>query len=452
MSANRTSLALSHRFSRRAVVQASVAGAIIAPGTSIAARQQATPSSATPGATPVAVSGEPVPELGGMEMLTEDLMARWGLPGAQLAISTGGRLVFDRGFGYAEKEADEAVQPDHRFRIASVSKVITTVAILRLVQAGKLRLDEPVFPLLGLEPPANAPYDPRLDLVTVEHLLTHAGGWNSALSGDPQYLPWSQLAASSLGESGPPSAETIIRFMLGAGLDFDPGTSSVYSNFGFNVLGRVIEKITGLPYEAATQQEVLAPAGITDMAIGKTRFEDRAEREVRYYQPPEYPATMPSVFPGEPFVPFAYGTFFMEAMDSHGGWIAKARDLLTFALAVDGTRGPALLDDETVTTMLSTPRPPTVGLNGAGNAESSNGLGWVIQDGLLGREWAHSGALAGSNGALLLRNDDGLALAFLCNTLPADFVAFFEDLRTTLIEGLDAVSVWPSGDLFENAG
>ena len=111
-----------------------------------------------------------------------------------------------------------------------------------------------------------------------------------------------------------------------------------------------------MPYGDYVQQQVLAPAGITDMRLGRTLFEDRAPGEVRYVNLPDQPL-VPSVFPGMEYVPLAYGGFYMEAMDAHGGWIATAEDQIRFATAVDGQRGRALLKPETVDMMLHTPRP-----------------------------------------------------------------------------------------------
>jgi N-acyl-D-amino-acid deacylase len=434
------------RCSRRAALRSGATGlAALAAAPSVGGRvaaAQATPASDLP------ISGPAVPELAALDAASRDLVANWGLPGALLAVGYEGRLVFDRGYGYADLEAGEAVEPNHRFRVASVTKTITAVGVMALVEAGELALSDKVFPLLDLEPPANATVDPRLDEVTVEHLLVHAGGWDSSASGDPQYVPMLQLAASVLGEPGPPDGESIVRFMLGSGLDFDPGTKSVYSNFGFNVAGRVIEQVTGQAYGTFIQERVLAPAGIATMQLGKTRLEERAADEVRYYQPPEYPATVPGVFPGEGFVPFAYGSFFLDAMDAHGGWIGRASDLVRYATAIDGARGEPLLRPEIVTTMLGAPRPAGEGYNGAANTDPATGLGWVVQAGPLGREWAHTGALGGSTAALLLRNDEGVTLSFVTNTLPADFVGFFGTLRPALTGALAAVATWPTHDLF----
>ncbi|MDQ3540575.1 MAG: beta-lactamase family protein, partial [Chloroflexota bacterium] len=242
---------------------------------------------ATPAASPVAggdlpVSGESVAELADFDALMKAMMPKWDLPGGQLAIAHQGRLVYNRGFGYASLEDHEAVTPDMTFRIASVSKTITAVAILGLVDAGELTLDTLVFPLLALEGPPGSLRDPRLDTITIEHLLVHSGGWNSAFF-EPQSIPTTLLASQALRAENPAEAETIVRYMLSQPLDFAPGSLSVYSNFGFNVLGRVIEHISGQPYEDYVKTQVLSPIEITTMAIGGTTLAERMPGEVRYY-------------------------------------------------------------------------------------------------------------------------------------------------------------------------
>jgi len=395
----------------------------------------------------IPTTGNEEPKLAAFDKLMADAMARWDIPGGQLAIAHDGRLVFNRGYGYASVEDQEVVEPDARFRIASSSKPITAVAVLKLVDQGKLALDTPVFPLLAYERLPNAPYDARLDRVTVRHLLMHAGGWNSALGVDPQYLPWPLLAAHVLGVPNPPEAEDIVRAMLAQPLDFDPGTKSAYSNFGFNVLGRVIEHVSGQPYERFVLDEVLAPAGIGSMAIGGTTLEERLPGEVRYYAP-DGMAPRPSVYPGGGFVPVAYGSFYLRSLDAHGGWIASASDLVRFMLAIDGSRGERLLRPETVSAMESARR-PTAAAAGAGNLKEALGLGWnsVAKDG--GYEWSHAGALEGSNASWMLRTADGTALAFVFNSLPADYNGFFGDILPQFQQLIAATKDWPETNLFE---
>jgi N-acyl-D-amino-acid deacylase len=424
------------RFSRRRVLQsASVAFAPVAVLRHTAAHSQATP-----------IASEEVPDLAEFDRTMTALMMRWDLPGSQLAVAKDGKLVFSRAYGLADRDTGEPVQPTSLFRIASVTKVITAVAILALIDDGLLTLDDKPFPLLDLEPPTNAPIDPRLADITIEHLLVHAGGWDSSVGFDPQYMPWSGLAAHVLGEPQPTSPQTIVRFMLSTPLDFDPGTRSAYSNFGYNVLGRVIEKLSGQTYDDFTQTRILSRAGIDTMRLGRTRLADRAPSEVTYYGPAGQPPRW-SVYPGEGFVPVGYGSYFMDALDAHGGWIASAEDLVRFATAVDGQRGEPLLKPETLNAMLTTPRPPSTAA-GAGNAEGGKGLGWVVTPAGDGVDWSHAGALEGSNAAWLTRTHDGLAIAFTTNTLPADYPAFFGDAITGLTDTAAGIPSWPTHDLF----
>ena len=144
----------SSALTRRKALQVAGAGLLLGGTTSRAlAAPPSTPIAAVP------VSGESVPELAAFDGAVLKLMGDWGLPGAQLSVGYEGRLVLSRGYGYADTEAGETVQLEHRFRIASVSKTLTTVGILRLVDAGKLTLEDKAFPLIDFEPPLNAPVD-----------------------------------------------------------------------------------------------------------------------------------------------------------------------------------------------------------------------------------------------------------------------------------------------------
>ena len=121
------------------------------------------------------------------DRLVADLMHRYNLPGGALAIVKDGRLVFARGYGLADIQNQEPVRPDSLFRIASLSKQVTAVAVLKLVEEGKLDLDERVFEILSdFTEPEGASRDPRIAEITVRHLLHHAGGWDKEVSGfDP---------------------------------------------------------------------------------------------------------------------------------------------------------------------------------------------------------------------------------------------------------------------------
>ena len=139
-----------------------------------------------------------------------------------------------------------------------VRRPITCAAVLRLIEQGKLKLDETVLPRLKLQPLGGELGDSRWNKLTVRHLLNHTGGWRKSESGDPLFQSL-QICASA-GIRGPADAKTTVRWMLGRSLDFTPGTDYSYSNFGYCLLGRLIEAITGQSYGDAVQKLVLAPA------------------------------------------------------------------------------------------------------------------------------------------------------------------------------------------------
>jgi CubicO group peptidase (beta-lactamase class C family) len=102
--------------------------------------------------------------------------------------------------------------------------------------------------------------------------------------------------------------------------------------------------------------------------------------------------------------------------------------------------------------MLTAPRPKNGWYNGMANTNSSDGLGWVVQPGPTGvTQWGHTGSLGGSNSAVVLRSDNGMSIAFATNTLPFDFIGYFDALIGNLTEVGYAITAWPSHDLFEAA-
>jgi N-acyl-D-amino-acid deacylase len=280
-------------------------------------------------------TGRVVSGMARFDRLLPELMRKWSIPGAAVAVSVQGRLVFARGYGWADRERGEAVQPDSLFRIASLSKSITAAAILKLVESGKLSLDDKAFRILShLRPPRGAKVDPRIYDITIRHLLQHSGGWDRDATFDPLFK--SEMIARAMGVPEPPGPQTIIRYMLGQPLQFAPGTRYAYSNFGYCMLRRVIEKVSGRSYEEYVKGHVLVWARITAMRLGRTLPAHRAPKEVRYYTYPGQPLTR-SVFPSlKGPVPWPYGGWYLEGLDANGGWLASAVDLMRFVTAMDG--------------------------------------------------------------------------------------------------------------------
>jgi len=359
-------------------------------------------------------------ELAAVDNAVSAMLERYAIPGAALAVVHEGRLVYARGYGYADRSTGSLVEPDSRFRIASISKPITAAAVLTLVESGKLTLDTKVFKLLGdLKPIPGATLDPRLGAITVRQLLQHQGGWDRGATFDPMFR--AREAAAAVSGPSPGSCTTIIRWMLGFPLQFTPGKKSVYSNFGYCVLGRVIERASGMAYSTYVRQAVLAPLGMSGTVLGQTL--QPLPGEVRYYDIPGA-GVATSVFDGISQVPWQYGGFYLEAMDSHGGWVSTTADLMRLLTGLNETRGKLLND---IYAWYRPPVPPP----------------WLAGIG----SWAHGGALVGASGIAAVAGENGWAL--LTNTWrhDTDFVErdpLFMDMKAAI----DSITSWPSGDLF----
>lgn len=240
-------------------------------------------------------------------------MADYDIPGMSVAISRNGKLVFASGYGLADKERGEPVGPAHRFRIASVSKPITRVAIARLIQDTGLNSNSSVFGAnseLGDEFPTPAA-NPDIEDITVDHLVRHRAGFVNIDKDDSKSDPMFAYTGSS--HAGL-IEWTLKNYPLGydPGTDPDPKKIDTYSNFGYCLLGRVIEARSGKTYEAYVRDAILKPAGASGMVIGGDKEADRKPREVKYYGGGAYSSVKPVRF------------------DSHGGWIATSIDLLRF--------------------------------------------------------------------------------------------------------------------------
>lgn len=419
------------------------------PSLVLAAFLSTLPAVSAPAAEAVPITGAGHPDLASFDELMVSFLREHEIPGAALAVARGGKLVYARGFGYADRERREPVQPEALFRIASLSKPITAAAIFTLIEQGKLRLDDRALPLLGVTPhlAPGASVDPRLETITIRQLLQHTAGFDRDKSFDPMFRSLS--IAEALGVPCPAEPLHIIRYMAGRPLDFNPGERGAYSNFGYCVLGRVIEKVSGQPYADYVRARVLAPLGITDMRIGRTLPEGRAPGEVRYYpsETKPRPACVGQI--GEP-APMPYGVWYLEAMDAHGGWIASAPGLVRFASHLQPPGNPALLSVRTAAEMFRqrvfTTTAPASGPTSRPAVEYA--CGWNVRR--VGRRFNawHTGLLSGTS-SILVRRQDGLTWAVLFNG-DADAAG---QRPASVIDPLvhraaDAVKRWPEIDLF----
>lgn len=363
----------------------------------------------------------------------EHFRQRWGIKGLSVAIAQEGRLVYAKGFGYANEEKQEEVEPWHLFRIASISKLVTGVAVMKLVEEGHISLDDKVFGPSGiLNDPAYLDYsDKRIEDITVRQLLTHTAGW-SRRYGDPMFMQ--HKIARVMNEELPIDNEIIIRYALSGKLHFTPGSRYSYSNLGYAILGKVIEKRSGMAYEDYVALNVLHPLGIYDMEIGGSFYEERATHEVRYYEPSYSPEVY--AFDGsEMYVPKAYGGNDLESLAAAGGWIASSVELIRLVTAIDGFEEiPDILAEETLEAMTT--------------KENTKGhlIGWKGSDG--NGTWWRTGTLSGSS-ALVVRQNNGIAWTIMINTTTSKRSRIHRESSRMMFHAIAKVRNWPGYDLFD---
>jgi N-acyl-D-amino-acid deacylase len=389
------------------------------------------------------VSGAAHAGLRALDEFMLGFMHRHDIPGGALAVSYKGRLVYDRGFGYADVEQKTPARPTSLFRIASISKPFTAVAVLQLVEQGKLSLDDKVFDLLDPKPFGERSVEPRFKKVTILHLLQHRGGWNRVSEFDPMFR--SHVIAEEAGHEGPAKPWDIIRYMAARKLQFEPGDYYSYSNFGYCLLGRVIERVSKTGYAEFVKESVLKPVGIRHMRIGATLAKGRLPDEVRYYGQDRRKAR--SVFASSKArsVPWEYGGFYLEAMDSHGAWLARASDLLRFACDFDDPEKSKLLKPASIEQMFARP-PGYAGSTKDGRPRTAfYACGWSIARGTQD----HGGSLPGTT-TKLMRRSDGIHWAVLLNSRrDAKGKRIHPDHVQGELQRLIArITKWPDRDLF----
>jgi len=284
--------------------------------------------------SPIPVVGDFVPELQAFDDAIVDFMVANDIPAGTSVISKDGEIVLEHGYGWFDQARTIPMNPGVMMRVASLTKPITLAAVRQLQKSGVLKVTNKVFCLdkqtedciLEIEPLEGQQVDPLLKDISVIHLMDHKGGWDREVTFDPMIE--SKKIANELGIDSPPSKYDIAQYMLGVPLDFKPGTQYAYSNFGYTLLGLIIEDATGMFYGDYIKQELFAPMGILGIELGITLPEERTNpREVSFYH---CTGKGESVFIPGSLVCWPDGGWYIEAMDAHGGWVVTGRAITTF--------------------------------------------------------------------------------------------------------------------------
>jgi CubicO group peptidase (beta-lactamase class C family) len=328
------------------------------------------------------------------------------IAGLSIAVAKDGRLVYAAGFGDADKENGIEMSVNHRLRIGSISKTVTSVAIFRLIESHAkfgngqtLSLDSPVFGnggILGdkIQVPALLA---SLQGLKIHHLLEHTSGIPSN-AGDPTHCASGDLnkrieyqlqkiqpiAAGSTNPVGPvPRA---------------PGAQFDYSNLNFIILQSVVEAVSGQPYEDYVREHVFAPSHITAARLFRIGPYDPASGEAKHYLTNgAYAEYVPS------------NTCDMKPPGvGAGGWAMSAKDLLHHLADVDGL-GPTEILSQTDRQVMTT----------GSSANPGYGKGWLLTNwGSCGKPWSiaqgHNGGLSGAFSDLFLL-PNGMSFALIAN-------------------------------------
>jgi CubicO group peptidase (beta-lactamase class C family) len=293
-------------------------------------------------------------EFDGLEALDDIVrrfMRRNNVRAGQLTISKAGFPVLRHAYTFGGADYPRT-QVTSLLRIASCSKAFTCGAIDELCKdpSYNVELGTKVFPLLGMKPALRGAFhDDRLDTITIQHLVDHEAGWNchDPLIVNSEFIAgtrWDPVfhirdIAREMGNlSEPPTKRQIAQYMYGKKLQFTPGSQSLkstnlasYSNFGYVVLGLVVEHVTGKPFVQYLREAVLAPIGINDVFVAPMMSKTKDPREVTYDAPGEGPSALEPML--AQMVPNAYGGagFITELMDAGGGLMCTATSMAMYA-------------------------------------------------------------------------------------------------------------------------
>ncbi|HKP96919.1 MAG TPA: serine hydrolase [Fibrobacteria bacterium] len=396
------------------------------------------------------VTGPKAPGLEGFDAYVRALMTAHGVRAGALAVAREGKLVFAHGYTWAETGYPET-EPNSLFRVASCSKPLTSILVHRMLREGGAAengpsLKEKILSLLRPKEgdPPEEPADARFRDVTVDQLLTHSGGWvRSRQNPDPVFNDFPP--GSEIRKRLPASRKDFLKYMLGQPLQFDPGSRSVYDNFGFFLLGRMLESLpmgAGKSYEALAEDMLFHPLGLSRPRFGGSRFEERAPGEVLYHTAIPYLQTDPDPG-GPPWVPGGYGDFDLKNMDAAGAWLLSAPDYAKVLAAFDLGADNPILNPQGVSTMWG----PS-GFDGFLR-------GWfALKVPLAGGDTAvakwHNGLFPGTSTLVFYRPDKWSFALFLNRDLSPQPNGQREGRDLSRLA--DGIREWPETDLFPEMG
>lgn len=361
------------------------------------------------------------PQLEDMENKIKRYLLRWEINGAQIAVTRNDSLLYVKGFGWADMEKKQEMQPSNIMRLASVSKLLTAVGVMRLAEVGTLKLSDHVFGPKGILNDTaftNAIKDQRYLDITVEQLLRHKAGFTTG-AGDPMFSTRYIMMQNRL--ITPPDNNTLMKILLKRRLGFTPGTAKRYSNVGYTLLSMIIEKKTRMSYEDYMRKFVFEPAGCYDFHIAGSYEKDRRRNEVKYYMHKGSEPVYEYNNSGR-MVEKCYGENDIPNLKGAGAWCASAAELSRLVASIDLLPGVKDILSKKSVEFMTREMP-----------DHDFSIGWNFCP--KGRPWIRTGSLSGTS-ALVLRYPDGECWILITNTstwkghgFSNDTMRLFERLR-----------------------
>ncbi len=366
-----------------------------------------------------------------MEQYIERWMSRNAIKGASLAVMRNEQLIYCKGFGWADQEMERKANVGDIYRMASASKLITAVGIMKLVDEGRLTLESKVFGPEGILSQFTEIKDKRAHNITVRQLLNHTAGFSRRM-GDPMFriadvIRWEELNTT-------PTADELITFQLGMRLRTAPGGSAQYSNIGYLVLSRVIEQVSGMSYEEYLQEHVLWPAGCYDMHIAHNYYKDRYDGEVKYYG---HDNERIESYDGSGTMRLReYGGNDIRGLQGAGAWVASSVEMMRLVASIDGKPAvPDILSAESVAAMRDIQR------------KGDYALGWARYNASNG-SLVRTGTMSGTCAYIDYR-DNGISYVFFTNTSNYRGATFTNSIGRMIRDAMTRVEEWPADrDMF----
>ncbi|MFZ1573242.1 MAG: serine hydrolase [Chlorobiota bacterium] len=332
-------------------------------------------------------------------------MTNQNVKALSLAVCKDGKLVFARGFGDANVSTGQDLSPNHSLRIMSISKSITSTGIMKLVEQGKLNLDQKVFgtgSIFGNKYSYPNTNKTNLETITPRMMLHHTSGLRTC-NGEAEF------------HNSSSTYNDCMTVLLNDSklFKFTPNTMANYSNTNFFILARIIEQKSGQNYETYLRNNVLTPCGVGNSMYVGANTGNPTSLEVSTYTP--------------------MVNMNLKMWDGFGGWVARPIDLLKVLVKFDGNVSKpdliskALYDTMTTTTVLS----------------NGYALGWIASN----TKQTHNGCFPGTRSFLYYDKASGISFAAIVNNDPNEDGCGW-DMQSKILDALKTVTQWPSYDLF----